>query len=370
MGNFANAAVLTAAAIAAYGEALVLAQQPSPQVEQLRKETAKGMKEIVVKPCGKNKEGWDVAETPHFRLFHKQSVAAAEKIMRIAEKTRWEMHRKWFGKDPEKWEPICDVILHPDGASYTGMTGISANSPGHTHIESRATGEVFIRKMHLRQDIHGMIEGVLPHEATHVVLAGMFGPHAVPRWADEGIAVHSESHERIDRHRKKLKDIAKERELFSVKTLLELKEYPPPKDIPTFYAQSVSLTEFLTKEKGPTVLTAFVRHALDKKDYDAAAKKYYGMTLQEMDRRWRKFALIDDRAPDAVPMGAPAPSKKRWVEKAMERGVSTGSPRSAPKHPPDRRSGSAGTPLAGAARRACLPSGRSCPGWSPVYHRS
>ena len=30
-----------------------------------------------------------------------------------------------------------------------------------------------------------MLEAILPHETTHVVLAGMFGNHDVPRWVDE-----------------------------------------------------------------------------------------------------------------------------------------------------------------------------------------
>ena len=45
---------------------------------------------------------------------------------------------------------------------------------------------------------------MLPHEATHVVLAGQFGDQPVPRWADEGMAVLTEPRDKIDRHLRNL----------------------------------------------------------------------------------------------------------------------------------------------------------------------
>ena len=38
---------------------------------------------------------------------------------------------------------------------------------------------------------------------------------------------------------------------------MQMESYPPPAQIGTFYAQSVALVDYLTKLKGPLVLTQF-----------------------------------------------------------------------------------------------------------------
>ena len=155
------------------------------------------------------------------------------------------MYRKWFDAEGVEWTPICELIVHPNAAAYTQMTGVPTNSPGHSRIESDPSGRVTARRLDLRMDIAGMMDAVLPHETTHVVLAGMFDSFHVPRWADEGIAVLSEPDTKIDQHRRNLLKNQKEGHLFGLKELMELKDYPHPRQIGAFYAQSVVLVEFL-----------------------------------------------------------------------------------------------------------------------------
>ena len=104
--------------------------------------------------------------------------------------------------------------------------------------------------MDMRLDAAGMVDAVLPHETTHVVLAGMFGIVEVPRWCDEGIAVLSEPADKIEAHRRNLHKFHADNQLFGLKELMELKDYPQARRIGAFYAQSVMLTEFLTQQKG------------------------------------------------------------------------------------------------------------------------
>src|SRR5262249_12662365 len=126
---------------------------------------------VQVKHLGRNPQGWEVIETSHFLVFHNQSKEFAEKAARVAENTRVAMTQKWFGHDGEPWTPKCELILHASAADYTRMTGVPGASPGHTRIESDGD-RVVGRRMDLRCDIPNMIETVLPHETTHVVLAG------------------------------------------------------------------------------------------------------------------------------------------------------------------------------------------------------
>ncbi len=247
---------------------------------------------VTVRHLDRQADGWAVAETPNFRVLHNQSRDLAERAAQIAEATRSAMTRKWFGEDGEAWAPRCDLFLHATAQDYSRATGVPANSPGHSTIRSDA-GRVVARRMDLRCDDPNLLGAVLPHETTHVVLAGRFGEFPVPRWADEGVAVLSEPRDKIDRHLHNLPQHRQDNQLFPVKQLLQLNDYPDPRYIGSFYAESVSVVEFLAHEKGPQTFTAFVRDGL-RGGYEAALKKHYGMQdFNELEQRWRKYAFTE-----------------------------------------------------------------------------
>ena len=245
---------------------------------------------VSVQHKGRNKEGWAVAETPHFRIFHHRDDAFAEKVAQVVETTRAEMYRKWFGNDGPAWDPKCELILHPSASHYTQMTGVPGTSPGHSRIETDPTGgRVIGRRMDIRLDNPGALEAVLPHETTHVVIAGMYGPYHVPRWVDEGVAVLTEPAEKVNAHRTKLQECQREGSTFNVKELMAMPEYPQPARIPAFYAQSVMLVEFLAAQRGPQVFTQFVRDGL-KGGYEAALQRHYGWTFATLEQQWTQHA--------------------------------------------------------------------------------
>jgi hypothetical protein len=135
-----------------------------------------------------------------------------------------------------------------------------------------------------------MIDCVLPHETTHVVLAGMFGASHVPRWADEGIAVLSEPNEKIDQHRRNLLKHHGDGLLFGLKELMELENYPHPRRIGAFYAQSVVLVEFLTQQRNPKVFTDFVKDGL-RHGYDSSLLRHYNMTFTQLEQLWQQQVI-------------------------------------------------------------------------------
>lgn len=249
-------------------------------------------------------DGWNVAETTNFRIVHRQSNDLAEKVARVAEKTRLEMHRKWFGNPPEDWNPKCDIVLHANAEEYARSTGESPQSPGHSRIESDGP-RVMSRRMHLRCDDANMVIAVLPHETTHVVLAGQFGNKPVPRWADEGMAVLTEPREKIERHLRMLPEHRKNRLLINLDELMQMEEYPDPQHVGAFYGESVSLVEFLSAEKGPQVFTQFVRSGLQR-GYLPALQQFYGFKdFNDLQRRWIVYALGDRANPVKVAAQGP-----------------------------------------------------------------
>jgi hypothetical protein len=244
-----------------------------------------------VQHYGKNPQGYFVTETPRFRIYHNQPRELVDKVAQATERTTAAMARKWLGKDNVDWQGKCEVVLYGTVGDYSKATGVSTSSPGHAHIESdTTTGRVLNRSLHLRCDHPEMLTVTLPHETTHVVLAGSFDQHAPPRWADEGIASLSEPTEKIEKYRRAVQRMAAEGQLFSLSDLFNLQNYPERRKIDAFYAQSVTVVEYLAQLRGPTTLPEFVRDAL-RTSYESALQKHYSLSLNELQMRWQQRVL-------------------------------------------------------------------------------
>ena len=249
----------------------------------------------VVKVSHLDDEGdWRVAETANFRLYHQQSRGAAEELLRIAERTRSAQQRKWFGSLGVDWEPKCRICWYPSGEAYSEATGVPSRVNGHTNIS--LDGErVISRWVHLHGGRDILLPGVLPHEITHAVLAGRFGGQRVPRWADEGMAILAETRPRIELHLRQLPRCREEQQLFPMLRLVQMRDYPEPKEMCAFHAQSVSLVEFLSGEKGAKTFADFVRDG-ERNGYEESLRRHYDWDFAELDRRWQRYAFPTDKA--------------------------------------------------------------------------
>ncbi len=228
---------------------------------------------------------WAVTETANFRIFHQVSQDTAEKAARQAEATRLTMTRKWFNENPTPWQPKCDVYFHPTGQDYAHATQQPPSVPGHSTIQNEGE-RIITRRIDLHVDDPNALIGVLPHETTHIVLAGRFGPKPLPRWADEGIAVLSEPADRIQRHLNNLPQHYQDGLLFKLSHLLSMDNYPDARSVGAFYAQGVSLCDYLSKRKGPLVFTQFLRDGM-RGGWDAAAQQHYGLRgIAELEQQW------------------------------------------------------------------------------------
>jgi hypothetical protein len=228
---------------------------------------------------------WSVSESDNFRIFHKEDRGLAEKVAQAAERTRREMGRKWFGEDNE-WRARCDLYLHPTAADYSRATGKSATWTAHSTINLEG-GRVVLRRIDLRGDDAELLTASLPHETTHAVLAGHFGTHHVPRWADEGMALLSEPAGKLDTYRRKLDDARRDGALLPLHNLMTMEEYPAASRAFAFYMQSVSVTDYLVQQPGgPQAFARFVNEAL-RTNYETALQKTYGLDMVALEQQWK-----------------------------------------------------------------------------------
>ena len=282
-------------------EALVLAprldyaRQLLSEIRKRRRPAEDAVHEY--RDLGRNAQGWFVGETANFLVYHVQSPDLARKTAEIAEQTRTRMYNKWFGRVASDWSPKCQIFLYPTSQDYCRATGVPGGSPGHSSFNLDG-GRVMGRQIDLHcEDSDNMLSAVLPHETTHVVLAGNFGDHVVPRWVDEGVAVLTEPHEKVLRHLVKLPGFYRNRQLLEVGQLLQMNDYPDPRYVDAFYAESVSVVEFLSKEKGEQTFTQFVREGLQN-GYESALQRHYGFqSFADLQQHWLQYAFGNPSSP-------------------------------------------------------------------------
>ena len=241
-------------------------------------------------------QAYAVAETANFRIFHNQSREVAEKAARVAETARAAASKKWFGDAAPAWNPRCDLYLHATAEDYSLATKQPPQLAGHSSV-GRSASQIVSRRIDIHCDDPNVFIGVLPHETTHVVLADGFR-RPLPHWADEGMAVLSEPRDRIELHLHNLPQHRANGELFAVAELMQMDQYPDARRIGAFYAESVSLVEFLAKEKGYPTFAQFMRDGLQG-GFEPALQKYYDIrSFDDLQQRWQRYAFgVAERGP-------------------------------------------------------------------------
>ena len=159
---------------------------------------------------------------------------------------------------PEQtWQPQCEIYLYPTARQYAQMTGQPEDSPGFSTMGMNG-GRIISRRINLRADHPTLLQAVLPHEITHVILADLFPTQQIPRWADEGLAVLSEPADEQQRRAADLVEPLAANRLFPVDALMSM-DYPDNRYWALYYAQSVSLTRFLVEQGTPAQMIQFLQ---------------------------------------------------------------------------------------------------------------
>jgi hypothetical protein len=255
-------------------------------------------------------EGWSLAETTNFRIFHKHDQKVVEQVAKTLEWSRVRAYRKWVGDVESDWRPKCYVYLDDaKGELSKNLHGVR----GYTR--KGGLGGTVRRYVRVRSRDDGLISSVIPHEVTHAVMFGEFGENEAPSWAHEGMAVMMQPHIDRDRFFDVLLRAYKKNGLFYVGKILDVEDYPND-DVDIFYAESVSLVDYLTSLRKPAVFVTFIRDAL-KRGYDKALQEHYEIpTVAELEKRWKARTFGEGQVP---PKGFTLRSEGRELELSKSR---------------------------------------------------
>ncbi len=231
---------------------------------------------------------WQVRDSANFRVYHTDPTLAA-RVSQAAEQVRVQQVGRWTGQAPRApWTPVCEIYLYPTAGQYAQMTGQPEDSPGFSTMGMNG-GRIISRRVNLRADHPGLVQAVLPHEVTHVILADFFTTQQIPRWADEGLAVLSEPADEQQRRAADLNTPLAANRLFPIETLMSM-DYPDNRYWGLYYAQSVSLTRFLTEQGTPDQMLQFLQTS-QREGYETALRRLYKIDgYADLQNRWLAFA--------------------------------------------------------------------------------
>ncbi len=130
-------------------------------------------------------------ETQNLRIHGIGKQADAAGWANQCERLRSTLCKQWLGaKQPRDWSPKCDIVLHATLAEYLRAVGADQAATIGASLIDWAGDRIILRRIDIRADRAGWLNGALAHELTHAILADEFGPREeLPLWADEGMAV-------------------------------------------------------------------------------------------------------------------------------------------------------------------------------------
>ena len=231
-----------------------------------------------------------------------QAGPSPGKVLSLCEELRSELCRVWGLTDrARKWDPLCEIVVHPSAASYLASVGPeAAQTRGCSRIELD-NGKVSRRRIDLQMDADGSLSA-LAHELTHVVLADRFHGKPPAHWLDEGIATLADSRAKQLLHERDCQDALSSGHALPLQQLLNLEEFTSPAQMPAFYGQSLSLVSMLARQRTPQQLIDFAVDARDS-GYPFALKKHYGInSVAELDFIWRAHAKASRHVGPSSPL--------------------------------------------------------------------
>lgn len=185
------------------------------------------------------------------------------------------------------WDQRVKIVLYAQHQDYIKATGLPAWSRGgatkyHRQLKSRAIVSF--------QQEKDFMQNILPHEISHLILADFFGSADVPLWFNEGVAQLQETGKVSDARRlmKKMVDLGYHipiNKLVHADIRFQLNQGY----VMIFYAQSVSVIDFLIRHYGNARFENLCRFMRDGLSFESALKKAYTSifdSLPQLEEKW------------------------------------------------------------------------------------
>ena len=135
----------------------------------------------------------------------------------------------------------------------------------------------------------GLGVGGMVHEMTHLLIdEALDSPFAqIPSWLNEGLAMYFEPGSR--NNRSSMERAARADTLMSLRSMHRVPGRPT--DVSRFYAQARNVVAYMIDDLGQERMATLLRAINDGQDIDEAVQTAYGLSLDQLDARWRSWLL-------------------------------------------------------------------------------
>jgi hypothetical protein len=234
------------------------------------------------------KEGdWLTAKSTHFIVYYKKvSPDFINKIVenseryyeKIAESLGFVRYNFWL------WDNRAKIYIYDDAKQYQLITGQPSWSLG-----AATPQEKVINTFPNAKDFFDVI---LPHEMGHIIFREFVGfdNMAVPLWLEEGVASFQEK-DRITLANKIVRDNIGKPKFMDLEALQNFNSRAATdmELINLFYAESVSIINYLIKEFEKDHFVFFCQNLKNKKSLERALTSSYPFNnLKELEEAWKK----------------------------------------------------------------------------------
>ena len=234
---------------------------------------------------------WKEEKGDHFIVYYRQDGAAAKEVLRksefcynkVASDLGYARYSNFW-----QWDKRVKIYLHASLEDFQKATG----QPQWSH----GMASYFDKTIHSFETNDHFLNGVLPHEITHLIFRDFVGLKSqVPLWMDEGVAQWEEDEKRQQALQVMPKMVATG-DTYTLETLttMDVRRETVPAAVGMFYLQSISVIDFLITKYGPSAFTVFCRELRDGKPFEVALRSAYPSTVrsvEELDDKWRTYVL-------------------------------------------------------------------------------
>ena len=186
------------------------------------------------------------------------------------------------------WESRVKIYLFLDQQSFARETGQPAWSLGFAFRDAHTLERKMIVTYKQEEDF---LDGVLPHEISHLIVRDFIGfDKKIPAWFDEGLAQLQEKNKFAAADRV-IHNVVRSKKYFPFDELF-IKEKSKDEDalkVAIFYAQSISLLDFLIKKYGNEEFIQLCKAFKDGKTSEEALKGTYSTAIDsvaDLQEKW------------------------------------------------------------------------------------
>lgn len=183
------------------------------------------------------------------------------------------------------WDNRAKIYIYDDSQSYQAATGQPGWSSGCAVVGDKI--------IHTFPNARGFFDTILPHELSHIIFREFVGfdNSAVPIWLDEGVASYQEKLRRQAAN-KVVKEAIGKGSFFNLEQLSHLnpQSMQDTEQVNLFYAEALSVVDYLIKEFGKDNFVLFCQKLRDNKNLENAMRYSYPFKdVQSLDRQWQDY---------------------------------------------------------------------------------